>query len=152
VADRSLAVRMEDPDRRKNAVIAIAIFAALAGIVIVGAVRRRAASQPLDVVVRGYGDCPLKAYVEVHDLAGTLVAKGETDPESARFSARVPAGAYVIDTTVPVKETDVGLPVLYPSHDKCVVPDDAPGATEVVLRYDTIEPYLEYPGRFKQHH
>jgi hypothetical protein len=152
VADRSLAVRMEDPDRRKNAIIAGVIFAVIAAIAIVGAVRRRTATRPIEVVVRGYGDCPLKANVEVKDLAGALVAKGDTDPESARFSARVPAGAYVVDTLVPVKETDVGLPVLYPSRRECVVPDDAPGPIEVVIRYETIEPYFEYPGRFKQHH
>lgn len=153
MARQGLAVRREpDPDQRKNVILAIAIFATVVGVAVASALLRRAATVVLEVEVRGYEDVPLRTFVEVSEgtnAGGKVVAKGETDPSTARVALRVPPGGYLVKASVFVKETDVGLPNEYPQYANVAVPEDAAGPVKVALRFPSVEPYWEKPGQFR---
>lgn len=149
---RSLAIKADlDPERRRNLAIAAAVVGIVIAIAVVQAVTRRASTVEVDVVATGYGGVPMKAVVEVCDLAGQVVAHGDTDPATGVYVARLKTGTYKVEATVPVKETEIGLPNLYPVHDTVTVLEGAQGPLRVEVSFGGLEPYPEFPGRYRQH-
>jgi hypothetical protein len=149
---KSLAIKRDlDPDRRKNLAIAGAILGAVVLVALLRTILHRSGTVEVDVAATGYQRAPVKAVVELRELGGAVVAHGDTDPVTGVYVTRLPAGTYTIEATVPVKETEVGLPNIYPVHDSVTVREDAVAPVRVEISFGDLEPYPGFPGRYRGH-
>jgi hypothetical protein len=150
--DERLAVRREiDPEeRRRNALIAIAIFGGLVLLLVVKFVIDRGSTYPVEVTVRGYNDAPLKATVTLKQVGGKLEVRGQSDENTGRYEARVPPGAYNVEGVVLVRETEVGLANPYPQQASITVPDDAKEPVRITFTFAAVEPFWPAIGKDRQ--
>jgi hypothetical protein len=149
---RSLAIKPDpDPDRRRNLAMAAAVFGVVVLIAVGQAVARRSSTLEVVVAATGYAGAPMKAVVELCDLSGQVVAHGETDSATGMYVSRLRPGTYRIEATVPVKETEIGLPNLYPVHETVTVLEGAQAPVRVELKFGDLEPYPGFPGRYHGH-